>query len=142
MRAVSACLLGLACRYDGAVLPACKTLPDADLDYIPLCPEQLGGLPTPRAEAQISGGDGADVLDGNARVITRQGDDVTAQFIRGAEEVLRLCRKLGINEVLLKSRSPSCGVGEIYHGAVLVDGDGVTVALLRRNGLQVLCHQD
>jgi len=142
MRAISACLLGLACRYDGAQLPSCRTFKASDSKLIPLCPEQLGGLSTPRPKAQITGGDGYDVLDGKARVVTECSSDVTAQFIRGAEETLRLCRKLGIEEVILKSKSPSCGVGKIYHGETLVDGDGVTTALLRRNGLRVIRHPD
>ncbi len=141
MRGISACLLGQACRYDGNTLPESQR-PDLDTatPIIPLCPEQMGGLPTPRFPAQIHGGDGADVLDGKARVINDNGEDVTQFFLRGAQETLALCRSLGITEVMLKSRSPSCGVGYIYQGEGLVKGDGVTVALLKRSGVKVACY--
>ena len=140
MRGISACLLGQACRYDGNSLPESKR-PDLDpsTPVIPLCPEQMGGLPTPRIAAQIKGGDGTDVLDGTARVINDDGQDVTDAFLRGAQEALALCRTMGITEILLKSRSPSCGVGYIYQGKELVTGDGVTAALLKRSGIKVAC---
>lgn len=143
MRGISACLLGLACRYDGQSLPHGEALKRAAVEgLIPLCPEQLGGLPTPRAPAQIVDGDGEDVLDGRARILDESGRDVTDNFLRGAEQTATLCRTLGIKEVLLKSHSPSCGVGAIYHGTQLVKGDGVAAALLRRRGIRVTCHPD
>lgn len=143
MRAVSACLLGQACRYDGTSLPESKQIHlDSQTPNIPLCPEQMGGLPTPRIPAQIHGGDGDDVLDGKARVINENGEDVTEFFLRGAHEALALCRSLGITELLLKSRSPSCGCGYIYQGQELVKGDGVTAALLKRSGLIVASNPE
>ncbi|TCL66586.1 uncharacterized protein YbbK (DUF523 family) [Hydrogenispora ethanolica] len=134
---VSACLLGIPCRYDGgsklvsgirAQLAGCR--------IVPFCPEVLGGLETPRPAAEITGGDGAAVLDGAASVRNRAGLDVTGEFIRGAEAVLDLVRANQPASVILKAKSPSCGVGRIYDGSFtgrLRDGDGVTVALLRRS---------
>lgn len=139
LRAISACLLGVACRYDGRRLPNDGLIQIAGQESpVPICPEQLGGLPTPRPPAEIKGGTGADVLDGRARVMDDEGRDVTAAFVRGATETLRLCERLGVSEVVLKSRSPSCGAGEIYNNRVLINGDGVTAALLRRQGIQVI----
>ena len=96
----------------------------------PICPEQLGGLPTPRPPAERR----------NGRVMTAAGDDVTAQYSRGAGEVLQLCRLLGCEAAVLKERSPSCGHGEIYNGTfsgVLTGGDGVTAELLASQGISV-----
>ena len=121
---VSACLLGCPCRYDGAS----KAHPDATL--IPVCPEQMGGLATPRPPAERKG-------DG---VFTENDTDVTTQYRRGAEEALRLARLYGCTCAILKERSPSCGSGEIYDGRfsrTLVAGDGVTAALLKQNGIAV-----
>ena len=126
---VSGCLLGLACRYDGRVkeYPDCRAALAGKV-YVPVCPEQLGGLPTPREPADLAGGDGAAVLAGSARVVTRAGVDVTAHFVRGAEQVLRLARELRVAGVYLKSGSPSCGAGAVL---------GVTGALLRREGFAI-----
>lgn len=126
---VSGCLLGLACRYDGRVkdYPECRAALVGKV-YVPVCPEQLGGLSTPREPADLVGGDGAAVLAGLARVVTRSGVDVTANFLRGAEQVLRIARELQAAGVFLKSGSPSCGAGLVL---------GVTAALLRREGFVV-----
>lgn len=126
---VSGCLLGLVCRYDGRVkeYPECRRELVGKV-YVPVCPEQLGGLSTPREPADLVGGDGAAVLAGLARVVTRSGVDVTANFVRGAEQVLRIARELQVSGVLLKSGSPSCGAGRVL---------GVTAALLRREGFAV-----
>ncbi|MBI4792365.1 MAG: DUF523 domain-containing protein [Deltaproteobacteria bacterium] len=126
MYLVSACLMGLRTRYDGRLKPceACRAFL-RDAVWIPVCPEQLGGLPTPRCAADIVGGDGDDVLAEKARVVTREGVDVTRQFLLGAHQVLAIAGAQRITGVLLKANSPSCGV---YPGV------GVTAALLRRNG--------
>lgn len=121
---VSACLTGLRTRYDGQI----GDYPDfrEELDnrtWIPVCPEQLGGLPTPRCPADILGGDGDDVLEGRARVICDDGREVTEAFVRGAKMVLEIARRQQVTKVFLKARSPSCGVRKT----------GVTAALLRRN---------
>ncbi len=126
---VSACLVGLCTRYDGQI----KAAPDClaqikTIHWIPICPEQLGGLPTPREAADIVGGDGKDVLAGRAKVITKQGVDVTAEFIRGAEQVLKIVRLHNISKAFLKARSPSCAV----HGKI-----GVTTALLQSVGIEL-----
>ena len=126
---VSACLVGLCTRYDGKILenPDClKQLQKAI--WIPICPEQLGGLPTPREAANISGGDGADVLAGTARVLTKSGTDLTEQFILGARQVLHLARVQNVQAVYLKAKSPSCAV----HGKI-----GVTAALLHAAGFRL-----
>ncbi|MEJ2056277.1 MAG: DUF523 domain-containing protein [Desulfofustis sp.] len=123
---VSACLAGLRTRYDARVIdnPACCTQL-ASCAWIPVCPEQLGGLPTPRCPAEIVGGSGDDVLDGNARVIDSNGADLSAAFVRGAEMVVAIAAAQQVDEALLKARSPSCGVVK----------RGVTAALLLRNGI-------
>ena len=147
---VSACLLGVACRYDGKSFPA-PELRDLATGgtVVTICPEVAGGLPTPRVPAEIedaySGLDGHAVLDGRTRVVSSDGVDVTAQFIKGAQAALTLARKLGIRQAILKARSPSCGEGFAYDGKFsgeLVPGDGVTAALLKRNGIQVIAETD
>lgn len=128
---ISACLLGIPCRYDGAS----KAQPWAEelarrYELVPVCPEQLGGLPTPRDPSERREG----------RVVMDTGADVTEQYRRGAEAALRLCRMLGCEAAILKERSPSCGHGTIYDGTftgTLTDGDGVTAELLLRNGIPV-----
>lgn len=139
---VSACLAGVPCRYDGQS-KAVENI--ADLvkrgEAKVFCPETLGGLKIPRVPSEIIGGDGEDVLQGRARVMSRDGVDRTEEFLAGAYATLELCRKHDASEVWLKAKSPSCGVGRIYDGTftgTLRAGDGVTTALLRRNGVQVV----
>lgn len=125
---VSACLLGCACRYDGASKP--REEMKARHELIPVCPEQLGGLPTPRPPAERQGD----------RVMTREGTDVTAQYRKGAEEALQLCRLFGCDCAVLKERSPSCGCSGIYDGSFsgrLTEGQGVTAELLTQAGIRV-----
>lgn len=140
MKIVSACLVGINCRYDG------KSELRNELievfrrgELLPLCPEQLGGLPTPRAPSKIVDGDGYDVLDAKTRVVNQRGEDVTEIFIRGAMEVLKIAKILNVKEAILESKSPSCGCGRIYKetSAELVKGDGILTALLKRNGIEV-----
>lgn len=140
MRLASACLCGVRCRYNGESEDRAEVIRLVrDGEALPVCPEQIGGLSTPREPAEIVGGDGHDVLSGKARVVTRDGRDVTAEFLRGAAEVLRLARETRAVEVLLKSRSPSCGHGVINRGGQTVIGDGVTAALLAKEGIRVRC---
>lgn len=134
--------MGVPCRYDGR---HCRTQEVqqlvADGKAVPVCPEQIGGLSTPRLPAEIVGGDGDDVLDGKAKVIDKEGQDVTEAFIRGAEATLRVAQTIGAKEAVLKERSPSCGSCVIYDGTfqgVKQAGQGVTAALLRRNGIKVV----
>ena len=127
---ISACLIGLKTRYDGKAITsdACRrTLSGAVC--IPVCPEQLGGLPTPRVAADLTGGNGHDVLAGRARVITRDGIDVTENFILGARQVLEIAKQQQITKVFLKARSPSCGLNPRI---------GVTAALLQAEGFTVV----
>ncbi|AZO85122.1 purine-nucleoside phosphorylase [Stutzerimonas stutzeri] len=139
---VSRCLLGHRVRYDGGASGPFDQLQQW-LDegrIVPLCPEVAGGLPTPRAAAEIPGGQGAQVLDGQAAVITTEGEDVSAQFLSGAYQALELVQKHGIRIAVLKANSPSCGNHLTYDGTfsgVKVDGEGVTAALLKRHGVQV-----
>ncbi|TLP53430.1 MULTISPECIES: 2-thiouracil desulfurase family protein [Pseudomonas] len=139
---VSACLLGQPVRYDGRAsgYPDVLQRWQAEGRVVALCPEVAGGLPTPRAPAEIPGGQGSQVLDGEAQVITVLGETVSAAFLAGAQCALALVRKHGIGVAVLKSGSPSCGNRLTYDGSfsgVKVPGEGVTVALLRRAGVQV-----
>lgn len=107
---------------------------------MPFCPELSGGLGLPRPPAEIHGGTGEDVLDGRARVLDREGGDVTRAFVAGAEASLALARACGASEAFLAANSPSCGAGEIYDGSfsgARVEGDGVAAALFRRNGIRL-----
>lgn len=137
----SACLGGRACRYDG------QSRPDPEVQALAACgravlacPESLGGLPCPRDPSEITGGDGFDVLDGRARVLAKDGTDVTEAYLEGARAFLAKVQETGACEVILKAKSPSCGVSEIYdgtHQARLRPGMGVTAALLERSGVKV-----
>ncbi|EJM79211.1 DUF523 domain-containing protein [Pseudomonas sp. GM55] len=139
---VSRCLLGHRVRYDGGASGPFDQLQQW-LDegrVVPLCPEVAGGLPTPRPAAEIPGGQGAQVLDGQALVITVEGEDVSAAFLSGAYQALELVQKHGIRIAVLKANSPSCGNLLTYDGTfsgVKVSGEGVTAALLKRHGVQV-----
>jgi len=132
----SACLLGVACRHDGKSKVYKKVLDLASEEIlIPICPEQLGGLPTPRNTSEIRGG----------KVVTEKGVDVTGKFEEGAKQVLALAELFGCSEVILKQRSPSCGSGKIYDGTfsgIIVEGDGVTAKLLKENGISVKTEED
>ena len=133
---VSACLLGVCCRYDGQSTghPLMGELLQKHT-VIPICPEQLGGLSTPRPPAERRGGG----------VFTREGADVTAAYDRGAREALRLARLYSCSVALFKERSPACGSGQIYDGSftkTLVDGYGAAAELLEKNGIRVLGESD
>lgn len=128
---VSACLMGVNCRYkgDGAMIPEIGPLME-HYCLIPVCPEIMGGLATPRVPAERQGG----------RVVTKDGGDVTEQYRKGAKETARLAALYGCRYALLKERSPSCGSGRIYDGTFgrrLVPGDGVAAARLKEEGIAV-----
>ena len=133
---ISACLLGVQCRYDGGSKPVMPTVALMEQYHlIPICPEQLGGLPTPRAPSERQGD----------RVVSREGADVTAEYLRGAEEALRLMDFFHAEGAVLKERSPSCGKGLIYDGSfsgVLTEGDGVFAQKLRERGVPVYGESD
>lgn len=127
---VSACLTGLCTRYDGQSKVNADCLQHlAGYHWIPVCPEQLGGLPTPRPPANLVNGDGYAVLAGTAQVMNQQGADCTEAFVRGAFMVLTIAQAHNISLCFLKSRSPSCGLAPLT---------GVTAALLQRHGIQVI----
>jgi uncharacterized protein YbbK (DUF523 family) len=147
MNLISACLLGIKCAWDGKDnYKSDKAIKLLKLEtLIPVCPEQLGGLKTPRIAQEIQGGTGEDVLDRKCKVLNRNGEDVTEEFIKGAEETLKIAQLFHIKEFIGKSKSPSCGCGQIYDGTFsqkLIAGDGVTVALLKRNGIKVITEED
>jgi uncharacterized protein YbbK (DUF523 family) len=126
---VSACLVGLCSRYDGEIRPnqECRQYLQNKI-WIPFCPEQMGGLPTPRTAADLIGGDGNDVLSGKAKVTTRNGLDVSPQFIKGAEQTLLLAQSQQVRSIFLKAGSPSCGISGTT---------GVTAALLQQHGFHL-----
>ena len=133
---VSACLLGVNCKYSGGN-NLCPGLAALAKRYclIPVCPEQLGGLPTPRPPAECQGD----------HVINREGEDVTTQYQRGAAEALKIGLAAGCRAAILKARSPSCGCGTIYDGSfsgTTVSGDGITAKLLRQNGFPLYTEED
>ena len=128
---VSACLLGVACRYDGKSKPVERVLKLMDkFTLVPFCPEVYGGLTTPRLPSEIVGD----------KVLHNDGTDVTVQYKKGAEEALRVAKLYNCRYAILKEKSPSCGKGKIYSGnfdRTLVDGDGITTRLLTENGIKV-----
>ena len=134
---VSACLLGEACRYDGKSLPceAVRALA-GNYDLIPVCPEQLGGLPTPRTPSEIQP---------DRRVIDREGVDRTAAFVAGAQATLGTARAHGCTRAVLKAKSPSCGVHGIYDGTftgTIIPGQGITAALPHKAGMDLVDEND
>ena len=145
---ISACLLGVACNHEGRGSPR-AVVDELAKHYrlVPVCPEVLGGLPTPRAAAELQGGDGADVVAGTgaARVVNIEGEDVTAAYRRGAEAAVAVARAVGAERAVLKARSPSCGSSGVYDGTFnrrLVPGRGVTAAALAAAGLEVDSEED
>ncbi len=145
---ISACLLGKRVRYDGNALPVSdKVLKEwvHDGRYVPVCPEVMAGMGVPRPPAEISYGNGKDVLDGKATVVDHTGKDVTEFFVLGAQLVLDLCEKHGIRVAVLAESSPSCGSATIHDGNFLgrkVAGMGVTTALLRKNGIRIFSQHE
>jgi uncharacterized protein YbbK (DUF523 family) len=140
---VSACLMGELVRYDGEIHSNC---PPILREWgkrglvVPVCPEVAGGLPIPRPDAQIQSGDGKDVVAGKAKVIDINGKDVTDAFLTGAKEASRRAGENGVECAILKARSPSCGSKQIGDGSfsgVLIEGQGVTAALLEKTGIRV-----
>ena len=133
---VSACLAGINCKYNGKNNENKKIIElIKNKDVILACPEQLGGLKTPRTPAERQGN----------KVINKDNIDVTKEYQKGAEEVLELANKLNIKTAILKSKSPSCGKGKIYDGTFsdnLIDGNGITTELLEKHGIKVISSDD
>jgi uncharacterized protein YbbK (DUF523 family) len=143
---VSACLLGTCCNHEGrgSARPRVQALTNS-ARLVPICPEVVGGLGTPRDAAEIVGGDGADVLAGTACVMTGTGVDVSAAYRRGAAAAVELARAVGATRAVLKARSPSCGADAVYDGTftrTLDSGAGVTAAALRAAGIDVVSDED
>ena len=143
---VSACLLGIRCRYDGGSKLSRDVLEFLKKGFtpIPVCPEQLGGCPTPRKKCEIAG-DGFGVLRGEDRVYAEDGEDMTEYYVKGAEETLKIAKLVNAKLAIMKSLSPSCGAGEIYDGTFsgkTKSGWGVTAALLKMNGIEVVNERD
>jgi uncharacterized protein YbbK (DUF523 family) len=142
---VSSCLAGLEVRYNGTHSLDNRTSKlVGENKAVTICPELLGGFSTPREPAEIVGGDGEDVLDGKAKVVEKSGEDVTELYIKGAYATLEKAKKINAAIVVLKENSPSCGSSMIYNGEFKgkkIVGNGVTSALLKRNGLQVISEE-
>ena len=132
---ISACLLGVACRYDGLSKPLDREIIEKlrqQYHLIPICPEIMGGLPTPRIPSEISS---------DGKVLRKDGEDVTENYIRGAKEALRLAEIFQCDTALLKEKSPSCGAGKIYDGSfskTLTSGNGITAEFLQKNGIRII----
>lgn len=143
---ISACLCGVDCRYNGGNNYNEKAYElFKEGNALLVCPEQLGGLSTPRHPAEISQGTAADVLSHRGKVINNQGEDMTDYFIKGAEETLKIAGAAQCTKAVLKSKSPSCGCGKIYNGefkGILVKGNGVAAQLLLDNGIEVITEED
>ena len=141
---VSACLLGINCRYDGTNnyhQGVIDFLEAENLRPLPVCPEQLGGLPTPRSKVWFTTGDGKGFLNKEAILIDELSDNPGMHFLRGAEETLKIAQICGCQRAILKQRSPSCGSEKIYRNGALTNGVGVTCALLQQAGLAV-CSEE
>jgi uncharacterized protein YbbK (DUF523 family) len=142
---VSSCLAGLEVRYNGTHCLDKKIHQLLEENKaITVCPELLGGFSTPREPAEIVGGNGEDVLDGKAKVVEKSGKDVTELYIKGAYATLRKAQEVNATVVILKEFSPSCGSSMIYNGEFKgkkIVGNGVTTALLKRNGIQVVSEE-
>ncbi len=142
---VSACLLGLPTRYDAKAKRS-----QAVLDYlqrekltpVPVCPEQLAGMTTPRDQTFFKSGDGQAVLSGSGEAVSEKGLSMNKVFCRGAKLTLEITRLSGCRRALLKEGSPSCGVHRVYLGEDKVPGVGVTSALLINSGLDVISEED
>lgn len=136
MKLCSACLLGVKCRYNGTGKKNEKVLRLAKSEVlIPVCPEQLGGLSTPRSPVEKVG----------SRVKTKNGEDITERCKKGAREMLRLVKIFNIREAILKQESPTCGCGRIYDGSftgTTVNGDGIATELLKKNGIKVISEEE
>ncbi|MPM83153.1 hypothetical protein SDC9_130216 [bioreactor metagenome] len=143
---VSACLLGLDTKYDGKSNTHELIIKYSGLGkYLPVCPEQLGGLTTPRLPVEIIGGAGDSVLANKAKALDNSGRDVTCQFKAGAEQLLKIINTVPISAAILKERSPSCGVNQIYDGTfshIVRPGQGVTAAVLMKTGLTLVSEEE
>lgn len=147
MKFCSACLLGIRCAWDGKLRYRNQKVIRLSKKEIlvPICPEQLGGLSTPRSPQELQNCSGEEVLDKKGKVLNKEGKDVTKQFLVGANETLKIAKILNIEEFIAKQKSPSCGYGKTYDGSFtgrLIKGNGVTTALLARNGIKIIPEEE
>lgn len=141
MIGISSCLCGINCKYNGEnnLNPIFLEMLNKG-EAVPICPEQLGGLSTPRVPAEIQKD-----KEGKIQVITKNNTNVTKEYFLGAERALKILKALEIDTVILKSKSPSCGYGKIYDGTFsknLIEGNGITVDLLLKNNIKVINDED
>jgi uncharacterized protein YbbK (DUF523 family) len=135
---VSACLLGIPCRYNGRSKSQLELMENTKIIPVPICPEQLGGLPTPRPPAYFIGGDGKDALESKAILMNRENLDVTKQFIRGALNACRIAQLLKVKWAILKEKSPSCATHQVWLKDRLIQGIGVSAAMLKSAGVMLI----
>jgi uncharacterized protein YbbK (DUF523 family) len=136
---ISACLLGKNCRYNGGHSQL-NELNKLDVEWIPVCPEESGGLGTPRPSAEMQGS-AEDILNGKGKVLTNKGKNVTQEFIRGADKSLQSGFEVGVKTAILKSKSPSCGIGKTYNGSftkTLKIGEGIFAHLCHENDIECI----
>ena len=139
----SACLVGFSCRYDGADKASRKVVAVlSGKEIVPVCPEVAGGLPVPRPPADFVGGDGRAALDGRARLLTREGNDVSPAFLEGARLALEAARRYGATVAVLKEGSPSCGVRRVVVDGASTPGQGIMAATLARAGVILVSDED
>ena len=137
----SSCITGIKCRYNGSSSYNEELLKSINENFIHICPEVLAGLKTPRKPCEIYRGSGEDVLDGNAKIIDKDGIDITEQMVNGAKKALKKCIENKVTKAYLKAKSPTCGYGKIYDGtfsSILIKGNGIFSALLIKNGIHVI----
>ena len=134
---VSACLVGINCRYDGSNSINDEIIKKFKAEgFIPVCPEQLGGLPTPRPSSSIQNGTGEEVVAGKVKVVDVNEKDVTKEFLKGAQEALKIARLAGAKKAILKENSPSCGVKFTNSSFKKINGPGVFTSMLRIEGIK------
>jgi uncharacterized protein YbbK (DUF523 family) len=138
---ISACLAGVNCRWDGTNSRNQKIIELVGKGRALLvCPEELGGLSTPREKAYFFEGDGKDVIAGKGKVITLSSKDITSQLLAGAKKTLKMAKKYKIKYAIMKKNSPSCGCGKIYIKGKLVKGDGVATVILKRERIKIIAQ--
>lgn len=141
MVAVSSCITGVKCRYNATNSYKSSLLESIKENYIAICPEIIAGFAIPRTACEIVGGSGEDVLIGNARIIDKDGIDITEAMLFGTEKALQICLENGVSKAYLQTKSPTCGCGKIYDGSfsnTLKLGNGIFVALLLQHGIEVI----
>jgi len=141
MVVVSSCIAGIVCRYNAEDIYNADLMNSIGDNYIPICPELLAGFGVPRAPFEIVGESGESVLEGHARLINKDGEDITNAVIDGVEKAMQICLDNGVSKAYLQRRSPTCGCGQIYDGTfsgVLKPGNGVFTALLKKNGIETV----